>query len=123
MYCTWKNVNFKPSTMLVHRKPEFNWTPEPHKERKAPIPGTAEWTEVARRKGDCPASLPCCIRTTRRSNAPRTKGYSGTSRSELSGFYMHKFRATFATKCFQSGIDLKTVQQWLGHKNLASTVR
>jgi site-specific recombinase XerD len=38
-------------------------------------------------------------------------------------YYLHKFRATFATTCLQSGIDLKTVQQWLGHTDLASTMR
>jgi Phage integrase family len=36
-------------------------------------------------------------------------------------YYLHKFRATFATTCLQAGIDLKTVQQWLG--DLPSTVR
>ena len=35
----------------------------------------------------------------------------------------HKFRATYATKLLQSGIDLKTVQKLLGHKNLESTMR
>jgi integrase/recombinase XerD len=35
----------------------------------------------------------------------------------------HKFRATYATKLLQSGVDLKTVQSLLGHKNLESTMR
>jgi site-specific recombinase XerD len=38
-------------------------------------------------------------------------------------YYLHKFRATFATTCLQKGVDLKTVQQWLGHTDLASTMR
>jgi integrase/recombinase XerD len=38
-------------------------------------------------------------------------------------YFLHKFRATFATTCLQSGVDLKTVQQWLGHTDLASTMR
>lgn len=36
--------------------------------------------------------------------------------------YPHKFRATYATKLLQSGVDLKTVQKLLGHKNLESTM-
>jgi integrase/recombinase XerD len=38
-------------------------------------------------------------------------------------YFLHKFRATLATTCLQSGVDLKTVQQWLGHTDLASTMR
>jgi integrase/recombinase XerD len=37
--------------------------------------------------------------------------------------YLHKFRATFATTCLQAGADFKTVQRWLGHTDLASTMR
>ncbi|MBS1853118.1 MAG: tyrosine-type recombinase/integrase [Acidobacteria bacterium] len=38
-------------------------------------------------------------------------------------FFLHKFRATFATKHLQAGVDLRTVQMWLGHKDLESTMR
>jgi integrase len=35
----------------------------------------------------------------------------------------HKFRATFATRNLQKGVDLKTVQALLGHKDIESTMR
>src|SRR5437667_12299618 len=35
----------------------------------------------------------------------------------------HKFRATFATRNLQNGIDLKTVQALLGHKDIELTIR
>jgi integrase/recombinase XerD len=35
----------------------------------------------------------------------------------------HRFRATYATRLLQNGVDLKTVQKLLGHKNLESTMR
>jgi integrase/recombinase XerD len=38
-------------------------------------------------------------------------------------WYLHKFRSTFATMHLQAGVDLRTVQQWMGHKDLASTMR
>ena len=38
-------------------------------------------------------------------------------------FFLHKFRATFATKHLQAGVDLRTVQLWLGHKDIESTMR
>jgi site-specific recombinase XerD len=34
-----------------------------------------------------------------------------------------EFRATFATRCLWAGVDLRTVQQWLGHSGMESTMR
>jgi site-specific recombinase XerD len=38
-------------------------------------------------------------------------------------FYLHKFRATRATRLLQGGMDIKSVQQMLGHNDLESTMR
>jgi site-specific recombinase XerD len=42
---------------------------------------------------------------------------------DKNNFWLHKFRATFATRCLWAGVDLRTVQQWLGHSDMESTVR
>lgn len=39
----------------------------------------------------------------------------------LRGF--HILRHTFATNCLRSGIDIRTVQAWLGHSNVETTMR
>lgn len=38
-------------------------------------------------------------------------------------FYLHKFRHTFATMHLQSGVDIRTVSVWLGHKDIKTTMR
>jgi integrase/recombinase XerD len=38
-------------------------------------------------------------------------------------FRLHKFRATFATWSLWAGVDLRTVQLWLGHSDMESTMR
>jgi integrase/recombinase XerD len=38
-------------------------------------------------------------------------------------FWLHKFRATFATWSLWAGVDLRTVQLWLGHSDMESTMR
>lgn len=42
-------------------------------------------------------------------------------RSGLRGF--HLLRRTFATQCLRAGIDVRTVQVWLGHADLETTMR
>ena len=38
-------------------------------------------------------------------------------------FILHRFRATFCTWHLRSGTDLRTVQNWMGHKDIESTMR
>jgi site-specific recombinase XerD len=53
------------------------------------------------------------------------KGNGFTVRAGLDpqNFWLHKSRATFATTCLRGGADIRTVQKWLGHVDLASTMR
>ena len=36
--------------------------------------------------------------------------------------YPHALRHTFATRCFEAGIEAKTVQKFLGHSSVAITL-
>ena len=45
------------------------------------------------------------------------------SRKECEEFTLHKFRRTFITNSLREGLDLRTVQAYAGHKDLASTMR
>jgi integrase len=42
---------------------------------------------------------------------------------ECENWYLHKFRSTYCTKLLRSGLDIRTVQQMMGHGDLASTMR
>jgi integrase/recombinase XerD len=37
-------------------------------------------------------------------------------------WFLHKFRHTYATRHLQDGIDIRTLQQWMGHRDMASTM-
>ncbi len=41
----------------------------------------------------------------------------------LSGFSWHCLRHTFASRLVMAGVDIRTVQELLGHKTIAMTVR
>ena len=38
-------------------------------------------------------------------------------------FWLHKFRDTFATWALRRGVDIRTVQHWLGHADITMTQR
>lgn len=40
----------------------------------------------------------------------------------MEDFSMHSFRATFATRCIENGMQMKTLQEILGHKNFNLTM-
>jgi site-specific recombinase XerD len=55
---------------------------------------------------------------------PRRRGaVADRAKLDKENFWLHKFRATFATRCLWAGVDLRTVQQWLGHSEMESTMR
>ncbi len=37
-------------------------------------------------------------------------------------YFLHKFRHTYATRHLQDGIDIRTLQGWMGHRDIASTM-
>jgi integrase len=37
-------------------------------------------------------------------------------------WFLHKFRHTFATTSLEEGVSIRTLQEWLGHSDLASTM-
>ncbi len=47
---------------------------------------------------------------------------TGTVFEPISHFYPHALRHTFATRCFEAGIDAKVVQGYLGHYSVSITL-
>lgn len=58
------------------------------------------------------------INKDRRKTAEKNK----TNFEPIRHFYPHAFRHTFATRCFEAGIDAKVVQGFLGHYSIAITL-
>jgi integrase len=38
-------------------------------------------------------------------------------------FNLKTFRSTYATRMLRAGFDVRTVQHWMGHKSLETTMR
>jgi integrase len=125
MYTTWNDVNLSRCTVTVRHKPEFGWTPKAYKEREVPIPEKlcTALKRKAKSKGDCALVFPTSGCKPKLDFLDCLKAVAGRAKLNPEGFFLHKFRATFATWSLWHGVDLRTVQSWLGHSDLESTMR
>ena len=126
MYTYWSDVNFSAATVRVSHKPDRGWTPKAYKEREIPIPARLTASLKARKaKADkkCGLVFPTAGCNPKLDFLDCLKAVAGRPKLDKEDFWLHKFRATFATRCLWAGVDLRTVQQWLGHSDMESTMR
>jgi integrase len=125
MYSYWKDVNLTKKLVRVTYKPDRGWSPKAYREREIPIPdelcallkqhqgGRDKKCELLFPTAGCRPKLDfldACKRVAERA------GLEGD-------WFLHKFRSTAATWWLWAGADLRTVQAWLGHSDLESTMR
>jgi integrase/recombinase XerD len=126
MYTYWSDINFKASTVRVSHKPDRGWTPKAYKEREIPIPAklvTSLKAWKAKADKTCNLVFPTSGCNVKMNFLDDLKAVAARAELNPEDFWLHKFRATFATRCLWAGVDLRTVQQWLGHSDMESTMR
>ena len=126
MYCYWSDVNFTASTVKITHKPDRGWTPKAYKEREIPIPANlVKSLKAWKAKSDktCSLVFPTSGCNPKLNFLDDLKAVAERTELDPDNFWLHKFRATFATWSLWAGVDLRTVQQWLGHKDMESTMR
>ena len=126
MHVYWSDVNFKHATVRVTHKPDRGWTPKAYKEREIPIPeklvkSLKAWKAKAAKT--CPLVFPTAGCNPKLDFLDCLKAAAERAKLNKENFWLHKFRATFATRCLWAGVDLRTVQLWLGHSDIESTMR
>src|ERR1039458_571395 len=125
MYLQYSDIDFKHKTVSVKVKPDFNFRPKGWECRTVPLEEALAVALEARLRDRKPSTLVFPTRTGKPNNkmlqaCKRIAKRAGLDDSE---FWLHKFRATFATWHLQAGIDIRTVQSWLGHKSVETTLR
>jgi integrase/recombinase XerD len=126
MYTYWSDINFVHATVRVSHKPDRGWTPKAYKEREIPIPaklvkGLKAWKLKADKT--CGLVFPTAGCRPKLNFLDDLKACAERAKLNKEDFWLHKFRATFATWSLWAGVDLRTVQQWLGHSDMESTMR
>lgn len=126
MYTYWSDVIFAASTVRVSHKPDRNWAPKAYKEREIPIPAKlTKKLKAGKAKSDkgCDLVFPTSGCDPKLYFLDCLKACAERAELNQEIFWLHKFRSTFARRCLWAGVDLRTVQQWLGHSDMESTMR
>ena len=126
IYTMQRNLHVSSYTVTMTWKPEFNWYPKGYKEREIPIPdGLVTDLVAARPEGWHGRDLlfPTGTGGPMLHFLESCKDIADRAGLDPADWWLHKFRATFATWHLQNGVDLRTVQKWMGHVDLESTMR
>jgi integrase/recombinase XerD len=127
MHCSWGDVHLTRATVTVRYKPEYGFSPKNYREREIPIPANLVQSLKARKAKSTDKTCELVFPTAR--CAPKLnclddlKAIVRRTKLNPEHFWLHKFRATFATWHLWNGVDLRTVQMWLGHSDMESTMR
>jgi integrase/recombinase XerD len=126
MHTYWSDLNLNASIVRVSHKPDRGWTPKAYKEREIPIPTKLASALKAWKKesgSSCNLLFPTAGCKPKLDFLDCLKAVAERADLEKDNFWLHKFRATFATWSLWAGVDLRTVQSWLGHSDIESTMR
>lgn len=127
MYTYWSDVNFAKCTVRVTHKPDRGWTPKAYKEREIPVPASLiaslKAIRAARADKACDLVFPTSGCKPKLDFLDCCKSVAKRAEMNAEDFWLHKFRATFATWTLWAGVDLRTVMSYLGHKDTESTLR
>jgi integrase len=126
MHTYWSDINFKACTVRVSHKPDRGWTPKAYKEREIPVPdrlieALKAWKKTADK--NCNLLFPTAGCKPNTHFLEYLKDAAKRAKLDPNNFWLHKFRATFATWHLWKGVDLRTVQDWMGHTDIESTMR
>lgn len=139
----WRDVDFRNHEVRVKAKPHWRFTPKNWEERAVPLPDAL--IERLKRRKEQRSALPNELLFPNGRGKPDSEmdmivkrvaeraglnckqcvtehGNKCTEGPYCMNFFLHKFRHTFATNHLRDGVDIRTVQSWLGHRDIKSTM-
>jgi integrase len=138
MHLEFSDLNLADKTLRVQGKPRWNFKVKTHEQRHVPIPNDVldelkAWKEkhtgqsliLGTKNGNPNTKLLFALKTLARRAKMNCGSCEGckAKRRECETFTLHKFRRSYITTLLRNGIDLRTVQAYAGHKDIASTMR
>jgi integrase/recombinase XerD len=151
-FATWADIDCDKKTYHIRRKEDVHFTPKSHESRTVPLPDSLIGLLKVRRKkaphdrwifvndegrpdnhflrklkrialhaglncGQCKTQI-----TLGRYDKKRIVKVSCQNHPVCEHIYLHRLRKTCATRWHEAGVPIRTIQAWLGHKNLETTM-
>ena len=120
----WVDIDWQTGLVRIRPRPEYEFKPKKHHVRDVPIPD-ALLRELKASEENSSSPLIFVTRTGR----PRThmledcKDICTHAKIAEEKSHLHTFRATYCTTLLRQGVSVQDVQQLMGHKDVASTMR
>jgi integrase/recombinase XerD len=142
-FLAWYDIDFRNSLVRVTSKPIWKFNPKNYEERSVPLPTPLiellREMKGSRKAGAADLVFPNTkgkpdtlhIETIKKvawraklncGQCVSENGYKGAEGPYCERIFLHKFRHTFATQHLRDGIDIRTLQNWLGHRSIKSTM-
>jgi integrase len=142
MFAVWKDVDFNGKSFKVSEKLDLGFTPKDKEEGSIPIPDSLVSLLKTRRERypDTRLIFPLpdgkpnghMLRTLQRlahraglncGGCYNRTGRCCKDRPICHHWGLHRFRKTFATMHHEAGVSVRTIQRWLRHSSLDTTLR
>lgn len=121
----WSDLDLVGQRVHVTAKPEYGFLPKDWEERTVPL--TREVVAIMK-KHPAAKGYPVVFRSPKGEHICSSsfiqdvcKNVAKRAGLDHKKWHMHRFRDTAATRWLRAGIDVRTVQTWLGHESLATT--
>lgn len=151
-FAAWNDIDFDKKAYHIRRKEDVQFTPKSHESRSVPLPDSLINLLKFRRKkalherwifvneegrpdnhflrklkrialraglncGQCRTNI-----TVGRFDKKKVVEVSCKNQPVCQHIYLHRLRKTCATRWHEAGVPIRTIQVWLGHKNLETTM-
>lgn len=139
----WRDLDIRHSHVRVTAKALWDFRPKNWEERVVPLPSAL--IDQLRRLKETRNALPAQLLFPNKRGNPNSENDTivkrVADRAKLNcgqcvtkhgnrcakgpychHFFLHKFRHTFATEHLRHGVDIRTLQTWLGHRDIQSTM-
>lgn len=152
-YAAWQDIDFSQRNLHLRSKPDVGFTLKSHESRTVPLPQALLNLLKERRKHPqhprwifvneegrpdnhllrklkriaLHGGLNCgqCTTTVTKGRYETKYKAEVTCRTDpvCEHWYLHRFRKTCATRWHENHVPIRTIQKWLGHKSLETTMR
>ena len=118
------DLSFELQTVRVTAKPELGFYPKRWEEREVPIPvQLIDLLKAHPRRHGCNFMFSSPKGNREYHMLDHCKAVATRAGLDLAKFNLKTFRSTFASRTLRTGFDVRTVQHWMGHKSLETTMR